>query len=46
MSNRTAIMWADELAFLLHAKNANGSYVLRKNNRILVILVEKFLRSL
>jgi hypothetical protein len=37
---------ADDLQNLLNAKNANGGYVLRKENRIAVIQAEFLLRQL
>jgi hypothetical protein len=40
------ITLADELKNLLNAKNANGGYVLRKENRIAVIQAELLLRQL
>lgn len=46
MKNKTATLWADELAELLKAKNPNGSYVLRKGHRVLIIMVELYLRRL
>ena len=36
----------NELANLLKAKNANGGYVLRKENRLPVIKAEMLLRQL
>jgi len=40
------ITLADELKNLLNAKNANGGYVLRKENRLTVIQAELLLRQL
>jgi hypothetical protein len=40
------ITLADELKNLLNAKNANGGYVLRKENRLPVIQAELLLREL
>jgi hypothetical protein len=40
------ITLADELKNLLNAKNANGGYVLRKENRMAVIQAELLLRQL
>jgi hypothetical protein len=37
---------ADDLQNLLNAKNANGGYVLRKENRMTVIQAELLLRQL
>jgi hypothetical protein len=37
---------ADNLQNLLNAKNANGGYVLRKENRVTVIQAELLLRQL
>jgi hypothetical protein len=40
------ITLADELQTLLNAKNPNGGYVLRKENRLPVIQAEFLLRQL
>jgi hypothetical protein len=40
------ISLAEDLKVLLNAKNANGGYVLRKENRIAVIKAEVLIREL